>query len=83
MGRSKRSKVSKSLINKRNLFINFYAYRAIISWNAVDGKIDRRSHMGQYKIVNGVPLNPLGRCGIKGRGLLGIQKPLALFESNK
>jgi hypothetical protein len=27
--------------------------------------------MGHYKIVNDIPLNPLGRCGIKGRGLLG------------
>ncbi len=43
----------------------------ITKWNDLDGEIDRRSHMGTYKIVNGVPQNPCGRTGITGRGQLG------------
>ncbi|XP_074597992.1 ADP-ribose pyrophosphatase, mitochondrial [Brevipalpus obovatus] len=44
-------------------------------WNDADGKIDRRSHIGPYKIVDGYPLNPLGRTGIKGKGVLGRWGP--------
>ena len=32
--------------------------------------VDRRSHLGQYQIVGGVPLCPLGRRGVAGRGNL-------------
>ncbi|XP_014277142.1 ADP-ribose pyrophosphatase, mitochondrial isoform X2 [Halyomorpha halys] len=39
-------------------------------WNRVDGKIDRSSFMGEYKIHNGYPLNPVGRTGLRGRGVL-------------
>jgi hypothetical protein len=28
--------------------------------------------MGNYKVVDGLPQNPVGRTGITGRGLLGI-----------
>ena len=30
-------------------------------WNAIDPntKVDRRSHMGEYKVVNGYPQNPV------------------------
>lgn len=31
--------------------------------------------MGQYKIENGYPLNPIGRTGISGRGVLGRWGP--------
>lgn len=31
--------------------------------------------MGQYNIVNGYPLNPMGRTGISGRGVLGRWGP--------
>lgn len=46
-------------------------------WNQVDSqsKIDRKSHEGEYKIDGGVPLNPIGRTGIKGRGCLGRWGP--------
>lgn len=44
-------------------------------WNEIDGKIDRRSHEGRYHIVDGLPQNPKGRTGIKGRGLLGKWGP--------
>lgn len=44
-------------------------------WNAVDGKIDRQSHTGQYEIRDGRPLNPKGRTGLKGRGVLGKWGP--------
>jgi len=41
-------------------------------WNDVDGKVDRRSFEGVYKLDDhGVPQNPLGRTGMRGRGLLG------------
>jgi len=32
-------------------------------YNAVDGKVDRRSFEGTYQIENNVPKNPLGRTG--------------------
>jgi ADP-ribose pyrophosphatase len=38
----------------------------IKNWNALDGKIDRRSQMGEYQIINGVPRNPVGRTGMTG-----------------
>lgn len=33
------------------------------------------SYNGPYQIVNGFPLNPLGRTGICGRGVLGRWGP--------
>lgn len=48
------------------------ALAAATKWNAVDGKIDRRSFEGEYELnENSVPQNPLGRTGMSGRGLLG------------
>jgi len=45
-------------------------------WNTLDGKINRVSHLGSYKIDNsGCPLNPIGRTGLRGRGLLGRWGP--------
>ncbi|XP_032686867.1 ADP-ribose pyrophosphatase, mitochondrial [Odontomachus brunneus] len=45
-------------------------------WNTVDGKVNRRSFTGNYVInANGYPLNPVGRTGIVGRGLLGRWGP--------
>ncbi|XP_072376575.1 ADP-ribose pyrophosphatase, mitochondrial [Diabrotica undecimpunctata] len=44
-------------------------------WNQLDGKINRQSHTGTYNIVDGRPLNPEGRTGIKGRGVLGKWGP--------
>ncbi|XP_033100606.1 transient receptor potential cation channel subfamily M member-like 2 [Anneissia japonica] len=34
-------------------------------------KVDRRSHVQQYVVKDGLPLNPKGRTGMIGRGLLG------------
>eukprot|EP00484_Ammonia_sp_Unknown_P016251 CAMPEP_0197057956 /NCGR_PEP_ID=MMETSP1384-20130603/102554_1 /TAXON_ID=29189 /ORGANISM="Ammonia sp." /LENGTH=313 /DNA_ID=CAMNT_0042492539 /DNA_START=109 /DNA_END=1050 /DNA_ORIENTATION=+ len=42
-------------------------------FNAMDGKIDRRSHVGTYALDASnfnLPLNPLGRTGLRGRGWL-------------
>ncbi|CAH1107185.1 unnamed protein product [Psylliodes chrysocephalus] len=44
-------------------------------WNELDGKINRKSHTGTYRILNERPLNPQGRTGIKGRGVLGKWGP--------
>ena len=46
-----------------------------IKWNEFDGSVDRRSHLGKYSIVNGLPRNPIGRTGLTGRGLLGRWGP--------
>ncbi|VDL19520.1 unnamed protein product [Hymenolepis diminuta] len=47
-----------------------------ISFNQLDGKVDRRSHEGTYSLDSeGRPLNPHGRTGIVGRGLLGRWGP--------
>lgn len=40
-------------------------------FNSLDGKVNRKSHIGIYKIVNNLPQNPFGRTGITGRGTLG------------
>lgn len=44
-----------------------------IRWNVIDGKVDRRSFTGTYELdsASGLPLNPGGRTGMVGRGLLG------------
>ncbi|XP_045930908.1 ADP-ribose pyrophosphatase, mitochondrial [Micropterus dolomieu] len=44
-------------------------------FNTVDGAVDRTSFEGSYKIENGRPLNPHGRTGLSGRGLLGRWGP--------
>ncbi|XP_017876910.1 ADP-ribose pyrophosphatase, mitochondrial [Ceratina calcarata] len=45
-------------------------------WNSLDGKINRRSFVGDYVINEaGYPLNPIGRTGIAKRGLLGRWGP--------
>lgn len=44
-------------------------------WNQLDGKINRRSHITDYRIENGYPVNPIGRSGLRGRGCLGRWGP--------
>ncbi|KAM8845756.1 ADP-ribose pyrophosphatase, mitochondrial isoform 1-T2 [Spinachia spinachia] len=44
-------------------------------FNSVDGAVDRTSFEGSYKTANGKPLNPRGRTGVTGRGLLGRWGP--------
>lgn len=41
----------------------------------MDGIINRKSYMGEYIIKEKRPLNPVGRTGLKGRGLLGRWGP--------
>ena len=45
-------------------------------WNALDGKVDRRSHAAApYAVEDNRPLNPEGRTGLRGRGVLGRWGP--------
>ncbi|KAL6476718.1 hypothetical protein MHYP_G00152170 [Metynnis hypsauchen] len=44
-------------------------------FNSLDGSVDRRSHEGEYTVQDGRPLNPRGRTGLNGRGLLGRWGP--------
>ncbi|XP_047427154.1 ADP-ribose pyrophosphatase, mitochondrial [Mugil cephalus] len=44
-------------------------------FNEVDGAVDRTSFEGVYRVENGKPLNPHGRTGLEGRGLLGRWGP--------
>ncbi|KAM8825487.1 ADP-ribose pyrophosphatase, mitochondrial [Synchiropus picturatus] len=44
-------------------------------FNLVDGAVDRTSFEGSYKVEKGKPLNPRGRTGLAGRGLLGRWGP--------
>ncbi|XP_077286494.1 ADP-ribose pyrophosphatase, mitochondrial isoform X2 [Arctopsyche grandis] len=44
-------------------------------WNVKDSTVDRRSFEGDYTIEDGYPLNPAGRTGLRGRGLLGRWGP--------
>nr|XP_019958608.1 PREDICTED: ADP-ribose pyrophosphatase, mitochondrial isoform X1 [Paralichthys olivaceus] len=44
-------------------------------FNTVDGSVDRTSFEGSFKVENGKPLNPHGRTGLTGRGLLGRWGP--------
>jgi ADP-ribose pyrophosphatase len=55
---------------------------AVIPFNSYDeaSDVDRRSFSGAYKIVNGIPRNPLRRTGITGRGVLGRWGPNHLLE---
>ncbi|XP_077995525.1 ADP-ribose pyrophosphatase, mitochondrial-like [Glandiceps talaboti] len=46
-----------------------------LKFNQRDGKINRKSHIGKYDVLNGVPRNPVGRTGMIGRGLLGKWGP--------
>ncbi|XP_076636109.1 ADP-ribose pyrophosphatase, mitochondrial [Colletes latitarsis] len=46
------------------------------NWNTFDEKVNRKSFTGDYVInEDGYPLNPVGRTGVIGRGLLGRWGP--------
>jgi len=45
------------------------------NFNQLDGKIDRRSYEGLYKVSQRAPLNVKGRTGLFGRGILGRYGP--------
>ncbi|XP_069508147.1 ADP-ribose pyrophosphatase, mitochondrial isoform X2 [Ambystoma mexicanum] len=44
-------------------------------FNQLDGKVQRKSLIGTYEVVDGRPRNPIGRTGLIGRGLLGRWGP--------
>ncbi|KAI5637233.1 NUDIX domain-containing protein [Phthorimaea operculella] len=44
-------------------------------WNNLDGNVNRESYTGEYTINDNLPLNPIGRTGIIGRGVLGRWGP--------
>lgn len=44
-------------------------------FNVLDGDVDRRSFGGTYRVEKGKPINPQGRTGVTGRGLLGRWGP--------
>jgi len=44
-------------------------------WNQLDGQVNRKSFHGAYKLKDGLPLNPIGRTGLSGRGSLGRWGP--------
>uniref|UniRef100_F6X3P3 Transient receptor potential cation channel subfamily M member 2 n=2 Tax=Macaca mulatta TaxID=9544 RepID=F6X3P3_MACMU len=46
-----------------------------IQYNMVDGLRDRRSFHGPYAVQAGLPLNPMGRTGLRGRGSLSCFGP--------
>ncbi|XP_046294897.1 transient receptor potential cation channel subfamily M member 2 isoform X1 [Marmota monax] len=46
-----------------------------ISFNTLDGPRDRRSFHGAYAVRDGLPLNPMGRTGLRGRGSLSCFGP--------
>ncbi|XP_023594837.1 transient receptor potential cation channel subfamily M member 2 isoform X2 [Trichechus manatus latirostris] len=46
-----------------------------ISYNTVDGLVDRRSFHGPYTVCDGLPLNPMGRTGLRGCGSLSCFGP--------
>ncbi|GMR36646.1 hypothetical protein PMAYCL1PPCAC_06841, partial [Pristionchus mayeri] len=49
---------------------------AHMRFNALDGKVNRKSHLGDYSFdVQGRPLNPIGRTGMSGKGILGRWGP--------
>ncbi|KAF5288426.1 hypothetical protein FQR65_LT02078 [Abscondita terminalis] len=44
-------------------------------FNELDGKVNRQSYAGIYSVSDGRPLNPSGRTGLRGRGVLGRWGP--------
>ncbi|VDO48003.1 unnamed protein product [Haemonchus placei] len=45
-------------------------------WNAVDGKVNRKSFVCDYSFDSmSRPINPIGRTGLRGRGVLGRWGP--------
>ncbi|XP_028925185.1 transient receptor potential cation channel subfamily M member 2 isoform X2 [Ornithorhynchus anatinus] len=46
-----------------------------INYNTVDGLINRQSFHGPYVVQDGLPLNPMGRTGLRGRGSLSCFGP--------
>ena len=60
-------------VTKQPVWADNPANISSMKFNEMDGKINRKSHEGPYEIdpITGLSLNPHGRTGIIGRGLLG------------
>ncbi|XP_077304778.1 transient receptor potential cation channel subfamily M member 2 [Lithobates pipiens] len=41
-----------------------------INYNTLDGTVNRQSYCANYVVQDGLPLNPIGRTGLRGRGSL-------------
>ncbi|KAM4626692.1 transient receptor potential cation channel subfamily M member 2 [Discoglossus pictus] len=41
-----------------------------INYNTIDGNVNRQSFCATYEVKDGLPLNPIGRTGLRGRGSL-------------
>lgn len=56
--------------------------RPFINFNSFDdiNGLDRRSCLGDYAVLDCLPLNPLGRTGIAGRGSLPYWGPNQVYE---
>ncbi|XP_060539083.1 transient receptor potential cation channel subfamily M member 2 isoform X3 [Pantherophis guttatus] len=46
-----------------------------INFNSLDGEINRQSFHGTYTVKDGLPLNPMGRTGLRGQGILRFFGP--------
>ncbi|XP_048362343.1 transient receptor potential cation channel subfamily M member 2 isoform X1 [Sphaerodactylus townsendi] len=46
-----------------------------INFNSMDGEINRQSFHGTYIVQDGLPLNPMGRTGLRGQGILRFFGP--------
>ncbi|KAH0623928.1 hypothetical protein JD844_007134 [Phrynosoma platyrhinos] len=46
-----------------------------INFNNMDGDINRQSFHGTYLVEDGLPLNPMGRTGLRGQGILRFFGP--------
>lgn len=56
--------------------------RPFFNFNSFDdlNGLDRRSCLGDYAVHDGLPLNPLGRTGMVGRGSLLYWGPNQVYE---
>lgn len=66
---------SPILVGKPWADLNFEDKNFTPKFNELDGNVNRVSHIGHYEILNGKPMNPFGRTGINGRGILGRWGP--------
>ena len=57
---------SKLLSDKRPPWADPVDSKEIHHWNQMDHNVDRRSFMGKYEVIDGLPRNSVGRTGIKG-----------------
>ncbi|XP_060098029.1 transient receptor potential cation channel subfamily M member 2 isoform X9 [Heteronotia binoei] len=46
-----------------------------INFNSMDGEVNRQSFHGTYMVQDGLPLNPMGRTGLRGQGILRFFGP--------